>query len=116
MCMKRQWRYGRPPIDPVVMVKYLMLVFLYGIPSERQLEARCADGWRCMRVVAAAAVIFVVAVLYQAQKTGLTSGESVERRHQRIRDAAMLPVYPNLGHGESCYCGKQKGNDNLVIL
>ena len=35
-------RYGRPPIDPVVMVKYLLLVFLYGIPSERQIEVRCA--------------------------------------------------------------------------
>jgi transposase len=28
-------RYGRPPIDPVVLVKYL-----YGIPSERQIEQR----------------------------------------------------------------------------
>jgi transposase len=37
-------RYGRPPIDPVVMVKYLLLGFLYGIPSERQVEARCADS------------------------------------------------------------------------
>ncbi len=38
------WRYGRPPIDPVVMVKYLLLGFLYGIPSGRQTEARCADS------------------------------------------------------------------------
>lgn len=37
-------RYGRPPIDPVVMVKYLLVSFLYGIPSERQIEARCADS------------------------------------------------------------------------
>ena len=37
-------KYGRPPIDPVVMVKYLLLGFLYGIPSERQIEARCADS------------------------------------------------------------------------
>lgn len=37
-------RYGRPPIDPVVMVKYLLVGFLYGIPSERQIEARCADS------------------------------------------------------------------------
>ena len=37
-------RYGRPPIDPVVLVKYLLLGFLYGIPSERQIEARCADS------------------------------------------------------------------------
>ncbi len=28
-------KYGRPPIDPVVMVKYLLVGFLYGIPSER---------------------------------------------------------------------------------
>ena len=27
-------RYGRPPIDPVVMVKYLLLGFLYSIPSD----------------------------------------------------------------------------------
>ena len=33
-------RYGRPPIDPVVMVKYLLVGFLYGIPSERQIEQR----------------------------------------------------------------------------
>lgn len=37
-------RYGRPPIDPVVMVKYLLVGFLYGIPSERQIEERCADS------------------------------------------------------------------------
>ena len=37
-------KYGRPPIDPVVMVKYLLVGFLYGIPSERQIEARCADS------------------------------------------------------------------------
>ena len=37
-------RYGRPPIDPVVMVKYLLIGFLYGIASERQIEARCADS------------------------------------------------------------------------
>ena len=34
-------RYGRPPIDPVVMVEYLLL-FLCGIPSGRQIEVRTA--------------------------------------------------------------------------
>ena len=40
--------YGQPSIDPVVMIKYLLVGFLYGIPSERQIEERCADGnaWR----------------------------------------------------------------------
>ena len=33
-------RYGRPPIDPVMLVKYLLVGFLYGIPSERQIEQR----------------------------------------------------------------------------
>ncbi len=33
-------RYGRPPVDPVVLVKYLLVGFLYGIPSERQIEQR----------------------------------------------------------------------------
>lgn len=33
-------KYGRPPIDPVVLVKYLLVGFLYGIPSERQIEQR----------------------------------------------------------------------------
>ena len=33
-------KYGRPPIDPVVLVKYLLVGFLYGIPSERQIEKR----------------------------------------------------------------------------
>lgn len=37
-------KYGRPPIDPVVLVKYLLLGYLYGIPSERQIEERCADS------------------------------------------------------------------------
>lgn len=37
-------KYGRPPIDPVVIVKYLLVGFLYGIPSERQIEQRCADS------------------------------------------------------------------------
>ena len=33
-------RCGRPPIDPVVLVKYLLVGYLYGIPSERQIEQR----------------------------------------------------------------------------
>ena len=33
-------RFGRPPIDPVVLVKYLLVGYLYGIPSERQIEQR----------------------------------------------------------------------------
>lgn len=33
-------KYGRPPIDHVVLVKYLLVGFLYGIPSERQIEQR----------------------------------------------------------------------------
>ena len=33
-------RYGRPPIDPVVLVKHLLVGYLYGIPSERQIEQR----------------------------------------------------------------------------
>ena len=37
-------KYGRPPIDPMVMVKYLLVGFLYGIPPERQIEERCADS------------------------------------------------------------------------
>ena len=28
-------KYGRPAIDPVVIVKYLLVGFLYGLPSER---------------------------------------------------------------------------------
>ena len=37
-------KYGRPPIDPVVLVKYLLLGYLYGIPSERDIERRIADS------------------------------------------------------------------------
>lgn len=33
-------KYGRPPVDPVVLVKYLLVGYLYGIPSERQIEQR----------------------------------------------------------------------------
>lgn len=33
-------RYGRPPIDPVVLLKYLLVGYLYDIPSERQIEQR----------------------------------------------------------------------------
>ena len=33
-------KFGRPPIDPVVIVKYLLVGFLYCIPSERQIEQR----------------------------------------------------------------------------
>lgn len=35
---------GRPPINPEMLVKYLLLGYLYGIPSERQIEERCADS------------------------------------------------------------------------
>ena len=31
---------GRPPINPVMLVKYLLVGYLYGIPSERQIEQR----------------------------------------------------------------------------
>ncbi len=37
-------RYGHPPIAPVAIVKYLLVGFLYGIPSERQIEERCAGS------------------------------------------------------------------------
>ena len=44
MCTRKQPRftakYGCPAIDPVVIVKYLLVGFLYGIPSERQIERR----------------------------------------------------------------------------
>ena len=33
-------KYGRPPIDPVMLVKYVLVGFLYGIPSRRQIEQR----------------------------------------------------------------------------
>ena len=33
-------RYGRPAIDPVMLVKYLLAGYLYGIPSERQIQQR----------------------------------------------------------------------------
>lgn len=36
-------KIGRPPIDPVVLVKYLLLGYLYGIPSERQIEVQCLE-------------------------------------------------------------------------
>ena len=29
---------GRPSIDPVVLIKYLLIGFLYGIASERRIE------------------------------------------------------------------------------
>ena len=34
---------GRPGIDPVVMVKYLLLGYIYNIPSERQIEEHCQE-------------------------------------------------------------------------
>ena len=33
-------KFGCPPIDLVVIVKYLPVGFLYGIPSERRIEQR----------------------------------------------------------------------------
>lgn len=33
-------RYGRPAVDPAVLVKYLLVGYLCGIPSERQIEQR----------------------------------------------------------------------------
>ena len=37
-------KYGRPPIDSVMIVKYLLVGFLYGIPSERQIEQHIQTG------------------------------------------------------------------------
>ena len=33
-------KLGRPPIDPVVIVKYLLVSFLYSKPSNRQIGQR----------------------------------------------------------------------------
>ena len=33
-------RIGRPAIDPVMLIKYILIGYLYGIPSERQIEQR----------------------------------------------------------------------------
>jgi len=35
---------GRPPIDPVVYFKMLMVGFLENLPSERAIAARCGDS------------------------------------------------------------------------
>jgi len=34
---------GRPCIDPVALIKYLLLGYLYGIESERQIEEHCRE-------------------------------------------------------------------------
>lgn len=34
---------GRPSIDPVLMVKMMLIGYLFGIPSDRQLVEECAD-------------------------------------------------------------------------
>ena len=34
---------GRPSVDPVVMVKMMLLGYLFGVPSDRQLASECAD-------------------------------------------------------------------------
>ena len=33
-------RIGRPAIDPGMLIKYILIGYLYGIPSERQIEQR----------------------------------------------------------------------------
>lgn len=38
-------KFGRPALDPVILVKYLLVGYLYGIPSERQLEERINDSF-----------------------------------------------------------------------
>jgi transposase len=35
---------GRPPVDPAVMFKMLIVGFLEGIGSERGIASRCADS------------------------------------------------------------------------
>lgn len=37
-------KYGRPPIDPVMLVKYLLVGYLYNIQSERKIEERINDS------------------------------------------------------------------------
>ena len=37
-------KYGRPPIDPVMLVKYLLVGYLYNIQSERGIEERINDS------------------------------------------------------------------------
>jgi len=37
-------RMGRPPIDPVVYFKMLMVGFLENLPSERAIASRCGDS------------------------------------------------------------------------
>jgi transposase len=35
--------WGRPSIDPVVMIKMMLVGYLFGVPSDRQLVDECAD-------------------------------------------------------------------------
>jgi len=38
-------RIGRPSIDPAVMVKMMLVGYLFGIPSDRRLVEECADSF-----------------------------------------------------------------------
>ena len=39
-CSLYNHRIGRPSIDPIMLIKYILIGYLYGIPSERQIEQR----------------------------------------------------------------------------
>ena len=45
-------KYGCPTINPVIIVKYLLVGFLYGIPSERQIERRIPTSSTGCRITA----------------------------------------------------------------
>jgi transposase len=97
---------GRPPIDPAVMFKMLIVGFLEGIGSERAIALRCADSLTIRRFLGYALT----------EQTPEHSSFTVFRQRlpQEVFDAVHLEVLKGLkAHG--LLRGRNLGIDSSII-
>ena len=83
-------KFGRPPIDLVVIVKYLPVGFLYGIPSERRIE-------QCIQTDIALRWYLGLGLFDRAPDHSIVSQMKTGSRIMLITAPANVEIMANLG-------------------
>ena len=83
-------KVGRPPIDLVVIVKYLPVGFLYGIPSERRIE-------QCIQTDIALRWYLGLGLFDRAPDHSIVSQMKTGSRIMLITAPANVEIMANLG-------------------
>ena len=83
-------KFGRPPIDLVVIVKYLPVGFLYGIPSKRRIE-------QCIQTDIALRWYLGLGLFDRAPDHSIVSQMKTGSRIMLITAPANVEIMANLG-------------------